>query len=128
MPPISLGLAADAIVVLHVGFVVFVLLGGLLVLRWRRVIWLHLPAAAWGIAVEYGGWICPLTPLENELRQRSGATAYSGDFIEQYLVPLLYPAHLTRGAQAALGSLALVVNLIVYWRIIRGRRLRADRA
>jgi uncharacterized protein DUF2784 len=110
---------ADAIVVLHTAFVLFVLVGGLLVL-WRRwVIWLHLPALAWGVAVEFSGWICPLTPLENELRSRGGTAAYSGEFIEQYLLPLLYPADLTRRTQIVLGTFALAVNLVLYWRIVR---------
>lgn len=115
----SLALAADLIVMLHVGFVLFVVLGGMLVLRRRRLAWVHVPAALWGIGIEFGGWICPLTPLENYLRQQSGAPAYQGDFIERYLVPLLYPAHLTRPIQMLLASFALVVNLFVYWHVVR---------
>jgi hypothetical protein len=121
----SFRVLADAIVTLHIGFVLFVLLGGLLVLRWRWVAWLHVPAAVWGVVIEYGGWACPLTPLENYLRQRGGLAAYPGDFIEHYALPLLYPTQLTRGAQMLLGSLALAVNGLVYWRLIRTRRLRA---
>jgi Protein of Unknown function (DUF2784) len=114
----------DATVVVHAGFVVFVVLGGLLALRWRRIVWLHLPAAAWGIAVEFAGWICPLTPLENALRERAGIAPYHGDFIEQHVVPLLYPDRLTRGTQFLLGSLALAINAFVYWRIaVRGSRM-----
>ncbi len=121
MPSSSFRVMADAIVTLHIGFVLFVLLGGLLVLQWRWVAWLHVPAAVWGVVIEYAGWVCPLTPLENYLRQRSGTAVYSGDFIEQYVLPLLYPARLTRGAQMLLGSLALAINGLVYWRLIRVR-------
>jgi hypothetical protein len=117
-------LSADAIVVIHVGFVVFVLLGGLLVLQWRWVAWLHVPAAVWGVLVEYADWICPLTPIESYLRERAGMAAYQGDFIEYYLLPLLYPARLTRETQLLLGSVALAVNGLVYWRLIQTRRHR----
>ena len=112
-------LAADAIVLLHLAFVVFVALGGLLALRWRRVAWAHVPAALWGVGIELGGWICPLTPLENHLRQRGGAAAYEGDFIARYVVPVLYPAGLTRHWQLGLGALALGINLLVYALILR---------
>jgi hypothetical protein len=123
MPSNSFGAAADAIVILHIGFVLFVLLGGLLALRWAWVAWLHLPAVLWGVIIEYGGWVCPLTPLENHLRERGGTAAYPGDFIAQYVLPLLYPAGLTRNAQILLGTLALAVNALIYWqRIRRGRR------
>jgi hypothetical protein len=113
---------ADAIVLVHLGFVLFVVFGGLLVLRWPWIIYLHVPAAAWGIAVEWSGWICPLTPLENLLRERAGMTSYQGDFIERYVVSLLYPAELTRGMQLLLGSVALAVNALVYWPIAARRR------
>jgi hypothetical protein len=116
---------ADAIVTIHVGFVLFVLFGGLLVLRWRWVTWLHVPAAVWGILIEYADGVCPLTPVENYLRERAGIAAYSGDFIEHYVLPLLYPARLTRWTQMLLGSVALVVNGLVYWRVVRTRRRRA---
>lgn len=118
----SLRVAADVIVVLHVAFVVFVMLGGLLSLRWRRLMWLHVPAAVWGITIEFGGWVCPLTPLENYLRERGAAATYRGDFIEHYIVPLLYPARLTHETQILLGSLALAVNAFVYWRALRPSR------
>jgi len=105
---------ADAILVIHFLFVIFVALGGLLVLRWRRVAWLHVPAAAWGVAIEFFGWICPLTPLENALRARAGESTYHGDFIARYLMPVLYPEGLTREAQLVLGLAALAVNAVVY--------------
>jgi hypothetical protein len=112
-------LLADAVVVLHLGFVVFVVCGGLLVL-WRPWAALaHLPAAAWGIYIELSGGICPLTPVENHLRSIGGGGAYSGDFVERYLMPVLYPPDLRRDVQAALGLFALGVNVAVYiwvWR------------
>ena len=105
---------ADAVLVAHFLFVVFVALGGLLVLRWRRAAWFHIPAAAWGVAIEFLGWICPLTPLENALRARAGEAPYHGDFIARYLMPLIYPEGLTREAQITLGIAALVFNVAVY--------------
>jgi hypothetical protein len=106
--------AADTIVLLHLAFVVFVVLGGFLVLRWRWIAWLHVPAVLWGVAIEFGGWICPLTPLENSLRQRSGAAGYEGDFVAHYVVPVLYPAGLTRQSELILGALVLGINWLVY--------------
>jgi len=105
---------SDLVVIVHLAFVVFVLFGGLLALRWRRVVWLHLPAVAWGAAVEFGGWICPLTPLEIWLRMQGGESGYSSDFIEHYALPLLYPAGLTREVQIVLGTVVLVVNVAIY--------------
>lgn len=113
-------LAADVVVLLHLSFVLFVLLGGLLVLKWPRVLWLHLPAAAWGAFIEFSGWICPLTPLENWLRTQGGETGYPGDFLGQYLLAILYPEALTPQIQILLGLTVLVVNATVYswlWRI-----------
>ena len=118
--------AADVVVVVHLAFVVFVVAGGLLVARYPRLAWVHVPAAAWGVFIEFRGWICPLTPLENYLRERGGSSAYQGDFIEYYVLPLLYPAHLTPGVQIGLGSLALIVNVLLYWFVVRralGRRI-----
>ena len=108
------GVLADLVVIIHLAFVVFVLFGGLLVLRWRRARWLHLPAFVWGAAVEFGGWICPLTPLETWLRMQGGESGYSSDFIEHYILPLLYPADLTREIQIVLGTVVLVVNIAIY--------------
>ncbi|CAN5703013.1 DUF2784 domain-containing protein [soil metagenome] len=105
---------ADSVLVVHFGFVIFVLLGCLLVLRRRRVAWLHVPAAAWGVIVQMTGWRCPLTPLENELRQRGGQAGYSGGFVEHYLLSLLYPAGLTREIQIAIGTFVLMMILTVY--------------
>jgi Protein of Unknown function (DUF2784) len=106
---------ADLVLILHLGFVVFVLCGGLLVLRWRPLAWLHLPAAVWGAVVEFTGWICPLTPLENWLREQESEAPYNSDFIAQYLLPALYPEELTRGLQLLLGTVVIAVNAAVYW-------------
>lgn len=108
-------LLADLVLILHLAFVVFVLCGGLLMLKWRWIAWLHLPAAFWGAVVEFTGWICPLTPLENWLRAQGGQATYSSDFIAQYLLPLLYPDNLTRGIQLLLGTMVVVLNAAVYW-------------
>jgi Protein of Unknown function (DUF2784) len=114
---------ADGVVLLHTAFVAFVMLGGFLAWRWRAVVWAHVPAALWGAAIEYAGWICPLTPLENALRARAGLEGYRGGFVEHYVIPLLYPAGLTRPAQAVLGTGVVVVNLVAYTILIR-RTLR----
>jgi hypothetical protein len=114
---------ADTVVLLHVAFALFVVLGGLAVLRWPPVAWVHLPAAAWGVAIEYGGWICPLTTLENALRARAGEAGYAGGFVEHYVIPVLYPAGLTPPRQVAFGTAALLVNVglygIIVWRLRR---------
>ena len=112
---------ADATLVVHGLFVLFVVAGGLLVLRWPRVAWLHLPAAAWGALIEFAGWICPLTHLENWLRLRGGGAAYGGGFIERYLTAAIYPDGLTQNVQYALGALVIAINGLVYWRLWRRR-------
>jgi hypothetical protein len=112
---------ADLVVGLHALFVVFVVAGGLLALRWPWVAAAHLPAAVWGALIEFQGGICPLTPLEKSLRAAAGQTGYDGGFIEHYVLPVLYPAGLTRGIQLVLGSLVIVVNLVVYGLLIRRR-------
>jgi len=120
------GLLADLAATLHLGFVAFAILGGLLVLRWRWVAWLHLPAAAWGVLIELTGGICPLTPLEVRFRGMAGEAGYSGGFVEHYLMPVLYPGDLTRGHQLLLGGLLAAFNLGLYtWigiRRTRGKR------
>lgn len=108
------GILAEAVVLLHCGFVLFVVGGALAVLRWPRVLWLHLPAVAWGALIEFNGWICPLTPLENWLRQRGGQAGYQGGFVEHYILPVLYPHGLTREIQVMLGVLVLGLNLLFY--------------
>ncbi len=106
---------ADLVLCIHVGFVFFVIFGGLLVLKWRWIAWLHLPAAVWGAVVEFTGWICPLTPLENRLREQGGEASYHSDFIAQYLLSVLYPGDLTRGLQLLVGTGVVVLNAAVYW-------------
>jgi hypothetical protein len=105
---------AELVVLLHVTFILFVVFGGLLVLWWPKMPWLHLPAVAWGLLVEFTGSVCPLTPLENWLREQSGQTGYHSDFIAFYVLPILYPDDLTRGVQIGLGIAALSVNLALY--------------
>jgi hypothetical protein len=106
--------AADAIVILHLAFIVFVMLGGLLLLLWPRLVYLHLPAVIWGTLVELQGWMCPLTPLEQHLRKLAGEAGYSGGFVEHYLLPLIYPAGLTRDLQTVLALCVITVNLVIY--------------
>ena len=114
-------LAADAVVLLHLGFVVFVVAGGLLVFRWRWVALLHLPAVVWAVLLEFRGWLCPLTPLELSLRASGGQAGYSGGFVEYYILPVLYPAELDSTLQIALGSFVIVINVVLYnwllWRL-----------
>ena len=107
-------LAAGFIVIVHAAFVTFVIVGGLLVLRWPRVAWIHLPAAVWGALIEFQGWVCPLTPLEQRLWDQAGHHGYESGFIEHYVVPVLYPAGLTRSAQITLGLLVVLINVAVY--------------
>ena len=114
-------LFADLTVVVHVGFVLFVVAGGLLVLRWPKVAWVHVPAAIWGAVIEFAGWICPLTPLENWLRRQGGEVTYSTSFVEHYLIPILYPESLTREMQWLLGGFVLLVNVAVYAVVLRRR-------
>jgi hypothetical protein len=107
-------LAADAVVALHLAFVVFAALGGML--AWRRLAyaWFHLPALAWAAFVEFSGSICPLTPLENRLRASAGEAGYAGSFVEHYLMPVLYPAGLTPDAQKWIGAALVALNLAIY--------------
>ncbi len=107
-------LAADALVILHLAFIVFVMLGGLLLLKWRWLIFLHLPAVVWGTLVELRGWLCPLTPLEQHFRTLAGETGYSDGFVQHYLLPLIYPAGLTRDVQTILAVVVLATNLVIY--------------
>ena len=110
---------AGAVVAFHLGFVLFVALGGLLVWRWRRLAWAHLAALAWGVWIELSGGVCSLTPLENRLRRLGGEAAYGGDFVGHYLLPMLYPEGLDRGVQAVLAAAVLGLNAVVYWRNLR---------
>jgi Protein of Unknown function (DUF2784) len=115
-------IAADAVLLAHGAFIAFVLLGAGLLWRWPRIVWLHLPAAAWGAYVEFSGKLCPLTPLENRLRHAAGEQGYSGGFVEHYLLPLIYPEGLTRETQWLLGAVVLLVNGLLYGLWLRRRR------
>lgn len=116
-------LLADAVVILHLAFVLFVVLGGVAVLQWPRLAWLHVPAAAWGALIEFAGWICPLTPLENFLRERGGEAGYSGGFVDHYITAIIYPHGLTRTMQLGIGALVLAINALVYWTLwLRSRK------
>lgn len=105
---------ADLVVLVHTLFVLFVVFGALAALRRRWLLWFHLPAVVWGVAIELGGWVCPLTHLENRFRRLGGVEGYSGTFIEQYLEPVLYPAGFTPSSHLVLGFLALLVNVALY--------------
>jgi hypothetical protein len=113
---------ADLVVIVHFLFVAFVIFGGLLVLYKQKWAWIHIPAVLWGALVEFTGWICPLTPLENWLRIQGGGGAYASDFIEHYIVSLLYPAFLTRNLQFILGFIVLVINVCIYGWMIRRKK------
>lgn len=119
-------LLADATVALHLTFVLFVVGGGLLVIWWPRLAWAHVPAAVWGAWVELSGWVCPLTPMENWLRQQAGQAVYTASFVDRYVLPILYPPALSRETQWLLGALVMGVNLgvylVVFRRHVSGRR------
>lgn len=117
-----LELAADFVVLLHLFFIVFVVFGGLLVLKWKWVIWLHIPAVLWGALIEFTGELCPLTPLENLLRRAEGGAGYATGFIEQYLIPLIYPPGLTRDMQIMMALIVIIINVIVYFGVHRKYR------
>jgi len=116
-------LAADLVVLLHLAFIVFVMLGGILVLKWHWLSMLHLPAVVWGAVIEYRGGICPLTPWENSLRRLAGQQGYAEGFIEHYILPVIYPPGLSRDIQLTLAIIVVAVNLCVYgwvlWRAFR---------
>ena len=119
----SFALLAALTVFVHLSFVVFACLGGMLALRWPRIAWVHLPSAAWAVFVECSGGTCPLTPLEQALRRRGGLPDYSGDFVANYVFPVLYPEGLTYSAQLMLGSFVAATNLVAYvWLMTRRKR------
>ncbi len=117
---------ADVVVLLHFGFILFVVLGGLLVLYRRFFLWIHLPAAVWGFLIEAKSFPCPLTGFEKYLRQRAGEAGYPGGFVEHYVIPVIYPSGMTRQLQIILAVLVVAVNVAVYgwviWRLRRSRR------
>lgn len=121
-----MALLADVVVAVHLLFVVFVIAGGFLLVRWPRLAWLHLPAATWGALIEFTGGICPLTPLENHLRALGGEDGYSGGFVERYLLPVLYPDALTLPVQWVLGGLVIAVNGVAYALAYRAWRRRTQ--
>jgi len=105
---------ADLVIVIHLAFVLFAVLGGFLVLKWKHCVWIHLPTVAWAALIEFASWVCPLTPLENWLNERGGEIVYRSGFVEHYILPLLYPTVLTRRLQITLGLSVLVLNLVIY--------------
>ena len=119
-----MAILADAVLVFHGLFIVWAALGALAVLRWPKLVWVHLPALAWAVWIETSGRICPLTPLENSLRRAAGEAGYSGGFIEHYLGRIIYPAGLTREAQWAVAGVLLAVNVVIYGVIVARRRAR----
>ncbi|MGH2399802.1 MAG: DUF2784 domain-containing protein [bacterium] len=121
MPTVYAGLAG-LIVLVHLAFVAFAAGGALLVLRWPALVWVHLPAVAWAAFIEFSGGICPLTPLENELRAKAGLDYYAGDFVARYLFPILYPEGLTREAQVVMGLVVLGLNVGIYSFVYINRR------
>ncbi len=116
------GVLAQAVLSVHAAFIVFVVAGGFLVLRWPKLAWAHVPCLLWGVAIVIGGWICPLTPLELALRERAGLPLYSGGFLDRYLMPWVYPEHLGQGAKIILGLLTAGLNLAIYLRVLRRAR------
>jgi hypothetical protein len=113
---------ADCVVAFHGAYVVFVVFGALLALKWPRVLWIHAPAAIWGVLIEFAGWVCPLTPVENHLRALAGEAGYSGDFIEHYILRALYPHGLTPTVRYVLGTFALLVNVATYAFVLRAKK------
>lgn len=113
---------ADIVLLLHLGFILFAALGAFTVVRWPRLVWLQLPAAAWGVLIELANWTCPLTPLENWLRLRAGEAIYRESFVAHYLLPIVYPERLTRGIQVLLGLSVVAINALVYALVWKRRR------
>ena len=115
---------ADLLVVFHLVFILYVIAGALLIFKWPKTLWLHLPSCFWGMNVEFTGWFCPLTPWEIQLRRLAGEEGYTGSFIEHYLIPIIYPSGLTPEVQMVLGGTVLIVNLSLYTLILIKRRNR----
>jgi len=122
------GIFADIVVLFHLAFIIFAVLGAVLIFWWRWVLWLHLPAFLWAAWIEMSGGICPLTPLENWLRLKTGRGGYQGDFVENYILPVLYPVGLTRNMQILLGTLVIFVNVAIYGYLLFQHKLRKDRS
>jgi len=117
-------LIADSLTVIHFGFILFVVLGGIPVLKWRKFFWFHIPCVLWGTIIELTGWICPLTPLEIYFREKAGIAGYKGGFIDHYIIPLVYPQGLTRNTQIMLGIALLVINLCIYGAVLRNKFMK----
>jgi hypothetical protein len=118
---------ADVTLLIHYAFVLFVVFGGVLVWRWWSLRWVHLPVALWGALIEFAGWACPLTPLENAFRRLGGEAGYQGGFVEHYLLPLIYPSGLTRNVQWVLGTFVVVINVALYSHAVaRWQRVRTS--
>lgn len=113
---------ADILAVCHLAFILFAVLGAALAFRWPKIILLHVPAAIWAVLIEISGWACPLTPLENRLRIMGGEPGYAGGFVEHYLLPVLYPAALTRNIQVLMGILVLALNVLIYIQLMHSLR------
>jgi hypothetical protein len=119
MRKMSYSIAATTVALIHLAFIVFVLLGGFLVLKWPRLAWVHLPAAVWGVLIEFFGWWCPLTKWENYFLREAGRAGYEGGFVAHYIMPILYPPGLTRGLEIAIGAIVLIINVSIYWKAFR---------
>ena len=117
-------LAADLMLVLHFGFIAFVVVGAVGIMRWPRLAWLHVPAAAWGAWIEISGGICPLTTLENRFRLSAGGEGYATSFVEYYLLPVIYPGGLTRTVQLVLAAAVIIINVSLYTYVLRRARKR----
>jgi hypothetical protein len=115
----AFNLGATAIAILHLAFILFVVFGGFLVLRWPKLMFIHLPAAVWGVLIEFAGWWCPLTKWENSLLRAAGRAGYDSGFVAHYIMPIIYPAGLTRGLEIAIGAFVLVLNIVIYMRVFR---------
>ena len=112
-------IAATAVAILHGAFILFVVLGGVVVLRWPKLAWIHLPAAVWGVLIEFAGWYCPLTSIENYFLRRAGQAGYTDGFVAHYLFKIIYPHGLTRPMEVAIGAFVVIVNVAVYARLMR---------
>ncbi|MFP3874390.1 MAG: DUF2784 domain-containing protein [Thiohalophilus sp.] len=119
-------LLAELTVLAHFLFVVFVTVGGLAVLRWPKLAWLHLPALLWGIYIQFSGGYCPLTPLEKTFRQLAGMNTYEGGFINHYLIPIIYPPGLTYEMQIMIGIVLIVFNVLIYSLVVYRQRRRGN--
>jgi hypothetical protein len=119
MSRMAWNVAATVTALVHLAFILFVIFGGFLVLRWPRLMWLHVPAAVWGVLIEFFGWWCPLTKWENHFLRMAGRAGYTDGFVSHYLMPLIYPAGMTRGLEIAIGLFVLVLNAGIYVRVFR---------